>query len=347
MADVEVQRATAAFNVGERAFPAGTYVIPMRQPYASFAQAMLEAQQYPDLREFPGGPPKRPYDVTAHTLPLLMNFEAVPVKAWESAAPSLSAKIPLQEWRFALPPALTGRNAPRIGYYKSAQEPMEGGWTRWVFDMHHLVYDTLKDARIRAGNLRRDYDVILMQSQSPQSIRAGNEEGSLPEEFTGGVRDTGVVAIREFVQQGGRLVAIEEATDFAIETFGLGVSSAVVGIRPQDFFVPGSIVKLLLDAEHPIAATVGDSIHGWYWESSRSFNVRDSNLRVIATYTAPNPVVSGWILGPERLAGKPAILEATVGRGSVVLFGFQPNYRGHSVATWPLLWNALAVPRRR
>jgi len=347
MADVEVHRATTSFRVGERAFAAGTYVIPMRQPYASFAQAMLEVQQYPDLREFPGGPPKRPYDVTAHTLPLLMNFEAVPVTAWESAAPSLSAKLPLQDWRFALPGALTGRNGPRIGYYKSAQEPMEGGWTRWVFDMHRLAYDTLKDARIRAGNLRRDYDVILMQSQSSQSIRGGHEEGSLPDEFTGGVGDTGVVALRDFVQQGGRLVAIEEATDFAIETFGLGVSSAVIGIRPQDFFVPGSIVKLLLDAEQPLAATVGDSIHGWYWESSRSFNVRDPGLRVIATYSAPDPVVSGWILGPERLAGKPALLEATVGRGSVVLFGFQPNYRGHSVATWPLLFNALTVPRRR
>jgi hypothetical protein len=347
MADVEVHRATAAFNLGERQFAAGTYVIPMRQPYASFAQAMLEVQQYPDLREFPGGPPKRPYDVTAHTLPLLMNFEAVPVDAWEGAAPALSARLPLQDWRFVLPAALSGRNAPRIGYYKSAQEPMEGGWTRWVFDMHRLAYDTVKDARIRAGNLRRDYDVIVLQSQSPQSIRAGNEEGSLPAEFTGGVGDTGVVAIREFVQQGGRLIAIEEATDFAIETFGLGVSSAVVGIRPQDFYVPGSIVKLLLDPEHPVAATVGDSIHGWYWDSSRSFNVRDPNLRVIATFSAPNPVVSGWILGPERLAGKPALLEATVGRGSVVLFGFQPNYRGHSVSTWPLLFNAMSVPRRR
>jgi hypothetical protein len=319
----------------------------MLQPYASFAQALLEVQRYPDLREFPGGPPKRPYDVTAHTLPLLMNFEAIPIESWEARAPALSAKIPLHEWQFKLPAALAGRNAPRIGYYKSAQEPMDGGWTRWVFDMHKLAYDTIKDARIRAGNLRRDYDVILMQSQSPQSIRDGFEEGSLPEMYTGGIGDTGVVAIRDFVQQGGRLVVIEEATDFAIETFAIGASSAVVGIRPQDFYVPGSIVKLALNAEHPIAATVGDSIHGWYWDSSRAFNLRDPNLRVVATYQTINPVVSGWILGPERIAGKPALLEATVGRGSVVLFGFQPNYRGHSVATWPLLFNALTVRRGR
>jgi hypothetical protein len=346
MGDVEVHRALQPFTAGERQFPAGTYVIPMKQPYASFAQAMLEVQHYPDLREFPGGPPKAPYDVTAHTLPLLMNFEAVPVDEWQGPM-RLSEKIPLHDWRFLLPAALRGRNAPRIGYYKSWQEPLEGGWTRWLFDMHGLVYDTVKDARIRAGDLRRDYDVLLFQSQSSQSIRAGNEDGSLPKEYTGGIGNEGVTALREFVEQGGRIVAIEEATDFAIETFGLGASSAVVGIRPQDFYVPGAIVKLVLDAKNPIAATVGDTIHGWYWESSRSFNVRDPNLRTIATFTQPNPVVSGWILGPERLANKPALLEATVGKGSVILFGFQPNYRGHSVATWPLLFNALTVPRRR
>lgn len=346
MGDVEVHRATAPFTVGERTFGAGTYVIPMQQPYASFAQTLLEVQVYPDLREFPGGPPKRPYDVTAHTLPLLMGFEAVPVEQW-GTAPSLSEPIPLQDWHFELPAALTGSAAPRIGYYKGWQESQEGGWTRWMFDVHELVYDTIKDTRMRAGDLRADYDVILLQSQSPRSITAGHAGGSLPEEYTGGMGPDGVAAIREFVEQGGRLVAVEEATEFAISTFGLGVTNAVAGLRPQDFYVPGSIVRLTLDPEQPLAAMGPDTIHAWYWGDSRAFNVRDPSIRVIARYGSGNPVVSGWILGPERLARKAALVEATVGRGSVVLFGFQPNYRSHSVATWPLLFNALTVPRGR
>ncbi|GIS80131.1 MAG: hypothetical protein CM1200mP14_16970 [Gammaproteobacteria bacterium] len=54
-----------------------------------------------------------------------------------------------------------------------------------------------------------------------------------------------------------------------------------------------------------------------------------------------DPLLSGWVLGGEHIAGEAAILEADIGEGSLVLFGFQPNYRAQTVATWPLLFNAM------
>ncbi|MCK5651193.1 MAG: hypothetical protein KAJ42_07445, partial [Gemmatimonadetes bacterium] len=83
----------------------------------------------------------------------------------------------------------------------------------------------------------------------------------------------------------------------------------------------------------------------WYWRTSRAFDVADRSLEVMARYGQGDPLLSGWVLGPEHVAGKPAIVKGSVGRGSVVLFGFQPNYRSQTVATWPLLFNALAVER--
>ncbi|HYM12524.1 MAG TPA: M14 metallopeptidase family protein [Bryobacterales bacterium] len=73
---VEIERAVRPFRAGARDYQPGDYVIRLSQPYESFAKALLERQHYPDLREYPGGPPKRPYDVTAHTLPLLLGVRA-------------------------------------------------------------------------------------------------------------------------------------------------------------------------------------------------------------------------------------------------------------------------------
>lgn len=340
MGDVEVHRAERAFSAAGREFPAGSYVIPMHQPYTSFAQTMLERQEYPDLRQYEGGPPQPPYDVTAHTLPLLMDVEAVAVDQPLDAA--LGEIIPLPEVPYETPANLSGDDAARVALFKPWDEPMESGWTRWVLDQHDIAYDTLHAADIREGDLADRYDAILFQSQSPESILEGWSPEEMPEPFAGGLGDDGVAALRSFVEQGGRVVAIGEATDFAIQTFDLPITNIVEDLPPGEFYIPGSILRLDLDSSHPIAAGVDPETIAWFWDSSRAFDVGGSQARVVGRYGTGDPRLSGWVLGAERIADQAALVEADVGRGSVVLFGFQPNYRAQTIASWPLLFNALA-----
>jgi hypothetical protein len=79
--DVEIHQATAPFKAGGKEYAAGSWVIRTAQPYGAFAKTMLERQKYPDLRLYPGGPPKAPYDVTGHTLWMLMGVEVDQIDA--------------------------------------------------------------------------------------------------------------------------------------------------------------------------------------------------------------------------------------------------------------------------
>jgi len=340
MGDVEVHRADRGFSAGGLSFPAGSWVIPMNQPYASFAQTMLEVQRYPDLREYPGGPPQRPYDVTAHTLPYLMDVEAVAIDEVPTVA--MSDPIDPPDFDFRLPDHLRGSGATRVAMYKSWQEPMEEGWTRWLFDQYGMRYDTLHDADVKRGNLARRYDVIVLQAQSARSIASGFAEGSVPAQYSGGLGDVGASALRDFVRAGGRIVAVEDAVEYVTDLFGLDVGNAVEGLPNTDFYIPGSILRLELDSASPLAAGLDPESIAWFGTGSIAFDVSDPGIRVAARYGSGSPLLSGWVLGGQNVAGKPAILEADVGEGSVVLFGFQPNYRAQTVATWPLLFNALS-----
>ncbi|MEX2584067.1 MAG: M14 family zinc carboxypeptidase, partial [Gemmatimonadota bacterium] len=337
MGSVEVHEAEADFVADGRRFPAGTFVIPMNQPYASWAQTMLEVQDYPDLFDYPGGPPTRPYDVTAHTLPLLMGIAAVPIDAPIDIP--LSEPISGVEVTYTPPAGLQGPDAPRIAMYSGYREPMSAGWTRWVFDQHGIRFDELEDDDVRAGALTSRYDVIILQDQSDAQIVQGWRSGQVPPEYTGGIGSEGVAALTQFVRNGGRLIAVESATDLAIRAFDLPIRNQVADLSPSEFYIPGSILRLALTPDHPIGRSVSPEGVAWFWRSSRSFNVLDPDVRVVARYGSGEPRLSGWVLGSSYIAGRPAVVEARVGEGSVVLFGFQPNYRGQSIATWPLLFN--------
>lgn len=70
---IEVRQATQAMTLEGNTYPAGSWVVMMNQPYSALVKELFERQKYPDLREYPGGPPDLPYDVAGWTLPLQMN----------------------------------------------------------------------------------------------------------------------------------------------------------------------------------------------------------------------------------------------------------------------------------
>ena len=82
----------------------------------------------------------------------------------------------------------------------------------------------------------------------PRRMRDGHAEGTMPEEYTGGLGEAGAAALRAFVEAGGTLVALDTAAAYAIELFGLPLKNALAGLDSKTFFCPGSILRASVDA---------------------------------------------------------------------------------------------------
>ncbi|HEX2779085.1 MAG TPA: M14 metallopeptidase family protein [Gemmatimonadaceae bacterium] len=335
---VEIHRASAPIRIGGATYPAGSYVVPVAQPYGSFAKALLERQRYPDLREYPGGPPKRPYDVTAHTLPLLLGVDVAELR--DTTGLVLGATIaPVAEPRLVAA-GLSDRATRRIAIYRNYSPSMDEGWTRWVFDRYRIPFTSITDRDVRAGNLRARFDVILLPDQTDRELTRGAGE-SYPDSLKGGLGDAGAGALGAFVDAGGTLVALNEASDYAVRALALPVRDVLAGVPSREFYAPGSILAATLRPGSGLAAGVPSPAPIWF-EEGPAFEITDSTrATAIASYTDGAPLLSGWLLGGEKLAGRAALVDVRRGSGHVVLFGFRPQYRGQSMSTFPLLWNAL------
>ncbi len=336
---VEVRTATAPVTTATTTYPAGSYLVSTTQPFGGYAKTMLERQQYPNLFDYPGGPPKRPYDVTAHTLPLLLGVqvEAVTTPVSMSNAPIAAVAEP----KFAVN-GLSDTRARRVAIYRSYSASMDEGWTRWMFDANRIPFTSIVDKDIRAGALHDRFDVIILPDQNTAGLARGLGN-AYPDSLRGGIGGSGGNALADFVQQGGTLLAFNDASEYAIETLKLPVKNVLAGVRNTDFYAPGSLMSVQLSPGHPLAAGVTAPVPAIWFEDSPAFEITDpSRATAVATYQASgDPLLSGWLLGGAKLNGKAAMVDVAQGKGHVVLYGFRPQYRGQTMATQPLIWEAI------
>ncbi|MBS1797609.1 MAG: hypothetical protein JSS81_27545 [Acidobacteria bacterium] len=323
-------------NVKSLDFDFPDFFVRMAQPYGNFAKALLEKQTYPDLKDKDGNPIP-PYDVTAHTLPLLMGIKVTPV---------FSPLKTVQPESFLT--GCKGATYSNIGLYKSAMAPIDEGWTRWYLDKPDCIkfdYVSLTDAGLRKAGLKSEVKTIIFPDQSPNQILNGYAKGTMPDELTGGVGKEGVANLWKFVEGGGTLIFLNRSSRFAIEQFNLPVRDVTKGLARKDFYIPGSILRTEIDTKNPLAEDMPAASIAWF-EDSPAFEISesdDTNVEIVARYPKdPKKILlSGWALGAEKIAGKAALVSINIGKGRVVLFGFRPQYRGQSLATFPLFFNAI------
>lgn len=246
--------------------------------------------------------------------------------------------------------------AAKTALFKPWVASMDEGWTRLLFDSFDVPYQNVTNEDVKK-NAIKDFDLLVIPNVRPGIIKNGASDDPesarwhrpLPPEYAGGIDTQGVENVKAFVEGGGALVCFGNACAFAIETLGLPVRNVLDKVPSDKFYCPGSILKTSFRRNHPITYGMPEEGHLFFSNSpvfATSVPFGKFDRAVLASFTDKEPLASGYLLGGELLYRNAALVEYTVGKGRVVLFGFNPQHRCQTAGTYKLLLNAVLEARR-
>jgi hypothetical protein len=273
----------------------------------------------------------------------------------------------------AVPAARLERLQPkRVALWDRYGGSMPSGWTRYLFEQYEQPFSVVYMPDIDAGKLRQKYDVIIMPSGAVPGGMAGGGDGEgfgdgggsmaddIPPQYRGRMgrftKEKTLAALRQFVSDGGTLVGVGTSAAGLATGFELPVKSALVQKAPdgrerplsrEQFYVPGSILRAEVDQTNPFAAGSGSEVDVFYNNSpvfTLEPDAQAKGVRPIAWFGSKTPLRSGWAWGQAYLENAVTMLDASVGRGKLVLLGSEVTNRAQPHGTFKFLFNAIAAP---
>ncbi len=234
----------------------------------------------------------------------------------------------------------------RLGVYKSWIPSEDEGWTRLILEGHEFPYTSVFDADVRAGNLKNNYEAIIIpDTYSPESIINGYPKGTMPPKYVGGITLNGLRNLKTFVEEGGTLILLNSSCNLAIDNFSLPVRNILKNVKREEFICDGSILRLEFDNKHPLAYGMPKEA-GSVFSGSCAFEVMPTfadkkEPKSVSKYPEENPLMSGWIFGDRIVRQKSSILEVPLEKGKIILLGFPVQFRAQSYGTFKLLFNSI------
>jgi len=276
---------------------------------------------------------------------------------------------------------LTRIGKPRIAVYQPWTSNMDEGWTRWLLEEFGFDYATLHPQDLRAAGsgktephriddetragwpahvaqrapprvvatpLAERFDIVVFTHQRADDIEEGSDYAIIPPTYRGGIGKEGLDALRDFVDAGGTIVALGDATGLFVKHWPVPVRNVVGDLEQEEFLIPGSILDIQADPRHPLAWGMPRTSHGYFsrnpvFTSSDGFS--SQTLSVPVRYPNQDLRASGWVRGEGYIAGRAAAVQVDFeGSGRIILLGLRPQHRAQTHATFKLLFNALMMP---
>lgn len=253
------------------------------------------------------------------------------------------------------PESLEDVSRMRIGLYQRYRGGnMDEGWTRWLLEQFEYPFDTVRDVDVKKG--LDEYDVLILPSDSKamligenldeyyKNLYGGMVPPKFPLKYQSALGKGGVEKIKEFVNKGGTLVTLNQASNLGLDELDIPIRDTLKDVKQGEFLCPGSILKARYNLNH--RATYGMSEYDLIvFKGSAAYTVtRNDNgedITSLAWYMDKDILQSGWLIGEKYLVEKSPLYEVKQGKGRIMLFGFSPQMRAQTDATFKLLFNQL------
>jgi hypothetical protein len=259
--------------------------------------------------------------------------------------------------------ALSGR---RIGLIETYFHDMDAGWTRFLLDTYHVPHRVVRPAEIGELDLTAEFDLIVLPDVDKDLLTKGRYEDrdrylpvDLPPEFRQPISGKGLRGLAEFIESGGIVLAWGGSTSLFLdglplseadehERLDLPAEDVSDSLHKAGLYVPGSWLDVEVLQDHALTWGMAP-VSGVFSRGRPVFStwvpILGTDRRVIANHPKRDILRSGYLEGEEQLSNRPVMVWLRSGRGQVVLYGFLPQFRASTPATYKLLLNGLLLPK--
>jgi hypothetical protein len=266
----------------------------------------------------------------------------------------------------------------RIALWDRYGGSMPSGWTRWMFEQFEFPFTVVYPQTLDAGDLISKFDVIVFVTGAipARDARGGPVRGGgggdeapffrgpraeeTPEEFRGWLGAVTVAKtvpqLKAFMEAGGTVLTVGSSTNLGY-LLNLPMASALVEKtgsgeeRPlgrDKYYIPGSVLQVSIDNTNPLAYGMAEQVDVFF-DNSPVFRLKPEaalkGVRPVAWFSSDKPLRSGWAWGQKYLQDGVAVVEASVGKGKLFMFGPEINFRAQPHGTFKFLFNGIYYGR--
>jgi hypothetical protein len=288
----------------------------------------------------------------------------VPASAGDTLKP-LAKQLGLDVVALTVKPKVGMHDAglPRVAMFSTWSGTQDVGWVRYAFDQYKVPYELIFKERVLKGDLRKDYDVLLVpnQARTTKALLTDIPKGKVPlayvksdkykflgdygtsEDITGGMGAQGAAEMQKFAEAGGVLVTLGTSS-FLPADLGF-VAKIDASTTSTKFYAPGPIVEAeILQPANPIFYGYSKTMIPVRWAGGPLLRMDAATTKESVLMRFPGgdkSVLSGLMNGADEIKGRAAVVVAPMGQGEAVLFTTNPVWRWQNVGEFRMLFNTL------